>query len=113
MAIMAAIERGEGSPDAVVRGWLARALTASRGPQWVCDSCNTVHGTWAAVCDQCGSFDSLTWREPPAPATPPGSEMLPLIVGDPAPGGTPRRKVQIRATHPQRMMLSAPPPEPV
>ena len=92
MAIMAAIERGEGSPDAVVRGWLARALTASRGPQWVCDSCNTVHGTWAAVCDQCGSFDSLTWREPPAPATPPGSEMLPLIVGDPAPGRDPAQE---------------------
>ncbi len=92
MAIMAAIERGEGSPDAVVRGWLARALTASRGPQWVCDSCNTVHGTWAAVCDQCGTFDSLTWREPPAPASTPGSEMLPLIVGDPAPGRDPAQE---------------------
>ncbi|MGC8732228.1 MAG: hypothetical protein ACP5RC_08215, partial [Halothiobacillaceae bacterium] len=68
------------------QSWLARALTASRGPQWVCDSCNTVHGTWAAVCDHCGSFDSLTWREPPAPAAAPGSEMLPLIVGTPAPG---------------------------
>ncbi len=92
MAIMAAIERGEGSPDAVVRGWLARALTASRGPQWVCDSCNTVHGTWAAVCDQCGTFDSLTWREPPAPASTPGSEMLPLIVGDPVPGRDPAQE---------------------
>ena len=29
-AIMAAIARGEGEPDAVVRGWLARALGASR-----------------------------------------------------------------------------------
>ena len=30
LTIMAAIERGEGSDDAVVRGWLAKALNASR-----------------------------------------------------------------------------------
>lgn len=30
-AIMAAISRGQGEPDAVVRGWLARALGAPRG----------------------------------------------------------------------------------
>ena len=40
LAIMAAIERGQGADDAVVKGWLARALTAPRGPQWVCDNCN-------------------------------------------------------------------------
>ncbi|MFV0359566.1 heme biosynthesis protein HemY, partial [Tropicimonas sp.] len=31
LSIMAAIERGEGTDDAVVRGWLAKAVTAPRG----------------------------------------------------------------------------------
>ena len=87
LALMAAIERGEGSDDAVVRGWLTRALTASRGPQWVCDTCNTVHGDWTPVCDHCGGFDTLSWREPSQPVghSATGVEMLPLIVGTPAP----------------------------
>ena len=82
LTIMAAVERGEGSDDAVVRGWLAKALSASRGPQWVCDSCQTVHGRWVALCDNCGAFDSLTWREP-AQGGPSATqtEMLPLLVG--------------------------------
>lgn len=90
LSIMAAIERGEGADDAVVRGWLARALTASRGPQWVCDKCHNVMAEWAPVCDSCGGFDTLTWREPDsarnaaASVSPTGAEMLPLIVGRPA-----------------------------
>jgi len=83
LAIMAAAERGAGADDAVVRGWLAKALTAPRGPQWVCDSCQSIHGRWVALCENCGSFDTLSWREPaehPA-ASPTGAEMLPLIVG--------------------------------
>lgn len=83
MTIMAAIERGEGAEDAVVRGWLTRALTASRGPQWVCDNCHNVMADWAPTCDSCGGFDTLTWREAPGAAAPlaNGAEMLPLIVG--------------------------------
>ncbi len=83
LTIMAAVERGEGSDDAVVRGWLAKALGASRGPQWVCDSCQTVHGSWVALCDNCGAFDSLTWREPAHGSGPSATqtEMLPLLVG--------------------------------
>lgn len=83
LTIMAAIERGEGSEDAIVRGWLARALTAPRGPQWVCDSCHHLHGHWAPVCENCESFDTLTWRAPPesGDASPTQTEMLPLIVG--------------------------------
>ncbi len=85
LTLMAAIERGQGAEDAVVRGWLTRALTAPRGAQWVCDKCNTPHAAWAPVCESCGGVDTLSWREPPhsaAPAT--GAEMLPLIVGRPA-----------------------------
>ncbi len=86
LTMMAAIERGEGADDAVVRGWLARALTASRGPQWVCDTCHNIQSDWAPVCDNCGGFDTLAWREPTERETslPHGAQMLPLIVGTPA-----------------------------
>ena len=87
MTMMAAIERGEGASDAVVRGWLARALTAPRGPQWVCDNCNHIHAAWAPTCMNCGAFDTLSWKTPPqSDAALPGSaEMLPLLVGQPDP----------------------------
>ncbi len=80
---MAAIERGEGAPDAVVKGWLARALGAPRGPQWCCDNCQHVHAEWRPVCEKCHSFDTLSWRAPAdgAVSTPTGLEMLPLLVG--------------------------------
>lgn len=83
LTLMAAIERGEGAGDAVVQGWLARALTASRGPQWVCDNCQNIHSEWAPICDNCGAFDTLTWKRPPTAelALPGGTEMLPLLVG--------------------------------
>ncbi|WP_296418374.1 heme biosynthesis protein HemY [Pseudooctadecabacter sp.] len=83
LTIMAAIERGEGSADAVVRGWLAKALTAPRGPQWICDNCQHIHQAWEPVCANCMGFDTLSWREPPEGevAMPAGVEMLPLIVG--------------------------------
>lgn len=83
LTIMAAVERGEGGQDAVVRGWLTRALTAPRGPQWVCDNCQNIHRDWTAVCANCGSVDTLSWRAPPEQAgpSPTQTEMLPLIVG--------------------------------
>lgn len=83
LTIMAAIERGEGAPDAVVKGWLARALSAPRGPQWVCDKCQHIHAEWGPTCENCQSFDTLSWHAPPnSPiAMPTGLEMLPLIVG--------------------------------
>ena len=83
LTIMAAVERGSGADDAVVKGWLARALSAPRGPQWVCDTCNRPHVAWEPVCENCGGFDTLSWKRPendtaPLPA---GAAMLPLIVG--------------------------------
>jgi len=85
LTIMAAIERGEGAPDAVVKGWLARALTAPRGPQWVCENCNNIQHQWAPVCGNCASFDTLSWKSPRGSDMPMlgGAEMLPLIVGTP------------------------------
>jgi HemY protein len=83
LTLMAAIERGEGADDSVVRGWLTRALTAQRGPQWICDNCQHIHPAWSATCSNCGSFDTLSWKTPPTGdvAMPAGTEMLPLIVG--------------------------------
>ncbi|MBA84171.1 heme biosynthesis protein HemY [Thalassobius sp. S69A] len=83
LTIMAAIERGEGASDQVVKGWLARALNAPRGPQWVCGNCHNIHTEWVPVCENCQAFDTLEWKAPPAAevqsAT--GVAMLPLIVG--------------------------------
>jgi len=83
LTIMAAIERGEGSPDKVVRGWLTKALGASRGPQWICSSCKHIHAVWAPVCENCASFDTMAWELPPASAerAARSTDMLPLIVG--------------------------------
>ncbi len=85
LTIMAAIERGEGSEDTVVRGWLTKAVTASRGAQWVCENCQTVHSSWSPVCTNCSGFDTLSWAVPAdgEVAMPASTEMLPLIVGDP------------------------------
>lgn len=85
LAIMAAIARGEGESDSVVRGWLTRALTAPRGPQWCCDKCHAIHAHWVPICENCGGFDTLSWKEAPETAGPSatGTELLPLIVGTP------------------------------
>ena len=85
LTLMAAIERGEGADDSVVRAWLARAVTAPRGPQWVCENCNHIHAEWAPVCENCHSFDTLSWKEPSESevALPGGADMLPLIVAAP------------------------------
>ena len=87
LTIMAAIERGQGADDAVVRGYLARAVGAPRGPQWVCGNCNSVYAEWAPVCENCGAFDTLDWKRPPhdSAARGQGADMLPLIVGAPEP----------------------------
>ena len=105
LAIMAAIERGEGADEAMVRGWLARALTAPRGPQWCCDKCQAIHAAWQPICENCGGFDTLSWREPVEGAGPSatGSELLPLMVNPPAPKPEPEPPVEVE---------TAPPPEP-
>ena len=117
---MAAIERGEGAGDAVVEGWLTRALAAPRGPQWVCDNCHNIHREWVPVCENCHSFDTLSWRTPPAPdmVAPTGVEMLPLIVAphrldeaaeDVADLAPARKAAPTTRKHPSPMPRSCPP----
>ena len=83
LTLMAAAERGQGASDSVVQGWLGKALTAPRGPQWVCQNCSHVHGEWAPVCSQCEAFDTLSWQTPPSAevTSSTGAHMLPMIVG--------------------------------
>ncbi|MBI6629463.1 heme biosynthesis protein HemY [Pontibaca salina] len=85
LTLMAAIERGEGASDAVVHGWLTKALSAPRGPQWVCTNCQHIHGDWTPICTNCESFDTLSWETPEAQhyASATGAHLLPLIVGKP------------------------------
>jgi len=87
LAILAAIARGEGAEDALVRDLVAKAIAAPRGPQWCCDKCQAVQTSWHPVCENCGGFDTLSWREPPAAATPSPAlaELLPLIQARPEP----------------------------
>ncbi len=83
LAIMAAIEKGSGAPDAVVRGWLAKALSAPRGEAWICGACNHIHGHWVPICEHCKGFDTLDWKAPAAGTDEQtgAAAMLPLIVG--------------------------------
>lgn len=103
LALMAAIERGSGESDEVVRGWLAKALGASRGPQWVCTKCNHVNASWGPVCENCGAFDTLDWRTPShaEDSRLAASAMLPLIIGGTA-----------AATGPAPAPTSSAPPSP-
>ena len=81
LTIMAAVERGQGGSDELVQGWLAKALSTQRGPQWTCENCQTTHPEWVPVCKSCEAFDSLTWKAPPVIniTSSTGIEMLPLL----------------------------------
>ncbi len=80
LALMAAIEKGEGAAETIVRGYLARAVTAPRGAHWVCDRCGAAPGAWSALCPSCGGFDTLAWRDQEEAAEALEAAMLPLIV---------------------------------
>lgn len=83
LTIMAAVERGEGADDHIVRAWLTKALSAPRDPQWICENCGHAHGDWSPVCGGCGGFDTLSWKRPAEGeiVPPSAAQMLPLIVG--------------------------------
>ncbi|MEL7211284.1 MAG: heme biosynthesis HemY N-terminal domain-containing protein [Pseudomonadota bacterium] len=107
IAIMAAVERGEGADDSVVRGWLTKALSAPRGPQWICENCHNIHSSWSPVCSNCSSFDTLSWREPTSgeAAVPASATMLPLIVEEPK--GT---EIDVISTDVEDAIISEPSP---
>jgi HemY protein len=81
LSLLAAISRGEGADEAVVRALVAQAIAAPRGPQWCCDNCQAVQASWHPVCANCGGFDTLAWREPAASQETPSeiADLLPLM----------------------------------
>ena len=81
--LMAAIEKGVGSSDAVVKGWLAKAVTAKRSKRWICSNCDS-QSEWKPICKKCGDFSSLEWREEryESHGRNDQSEILPLIIGE-------------------------------
>jgi HemY protein len=86
LAILAATERGAGADDGLVRDILARALSASRGPQWCCDKCQAIQAEWTPICPDCGGFDTLSWREPARPTRQrAGADLAPLLFGEELP----------------------------
>ncbi|MFE3836732.1 heme biosynthesis protein HemY [Pseudogemmobacter sonorensis] len=87
LALLAAIERGQGAPEPELRAILTRALNAPRGPQWCCDKCQAALEHWVPICPSCEGFDTLTWRDPDAlhgaePAG--GTDLSPFILGNAA-----------------------------
>jgi HemY protein len=86
LSIMAAVERGEGADDAVVRGLAGpghrRAARAAMGLRELRDRpCPLDAGLFELPC-----FDTLAWRRPTQAEVqaPTSAGMLPLIVGQPA-----------------------------
>ena len=69
LTLMAVAERGKGGDDQKIRDLLNLAITAKRGPQWVCEKCNTVHADWKPICINCAAMDSLEWKVPPKDPT--------------------------------------------
>ncbi len=80
LSLMAAISRGEGGAEETIRGYLARALAAPRGEQWVCSACNSIHPKWSPICANCNGFDTLSWSLPSEGETADLPEsMMPLL----------------------------------
>ncbi|WP_309663375.1 heme biosynthesis HemY N-terminal domain-containing protein [Tabrizicola sp.] len=109
LALMAAIARGEGAEDTVVRDLIAQALSAPRGPQWCCDKCQAIHSVWRPVCENCGGFDTLSWREPPATTADRSgiADLLPLMVSKPKPEPTPAEPADAEVVSPDEIARRA------
>lgn len=101
LALMAAIARGEGAEDTVVRELIAQAISAPRGPQWCCDKCQAIHPAWHPVCNNCGGFDTLSWREPTTTDSAPLglAELLPLMDSKPKPHPTTEAPMEAEITN--------------
>jgi len=87
--MLADLEEAEHGDIAESRRWLERASTVEPDPAWVCESCGDVSGQWTARCDNCGGFDTMSWRQPPhAPQLAAAKEVVSLPRPKPAATGT-------------------------
>ncbi len=84
LTLMAVTERGKGGDDQKIRDLLNLAITAKRGPQWICEKCNTVHANWEPICMNCSAMDSLEWKAPPKDLTnfTLSDDLLPFLAND-------------------------------
>jgi HemY protein len=63
--LWARLAEAETQDDGAARRWIDRAADAEADKAWVCASCGTVSDDWSAVCGHCGSFATLSWKQPP------------------------------------------------
>jgi HemY protein len=63
--LCADLEEAELGDGAAARQWLRQAAILPADAAWVCQSCGSQSGDWVPHCPECGSFDALTWRQPP------------------------------------------------
>ena len=68
--LMARLEEGETGNTLAARAWLDRAVAAPADPCYVCAQCGEETAEWRSQCRQCGGFDTLAWRRPPAGSRP-------------------------------------------
>jgi HemY protein len=61
--LMADVEERSHGEQAKVHDWLSRATTAPADRTWRCSACSALHASWRSVCDSCGAFGTLNWRE--------------------------------------------------
>ncbi len=116
LTIMAAVEKGEGAEIKVVHAWLNKALSAPRGPQWICANCSKIHSQWMPICDNCATFDTMDWTSPQESAAPKSSTavvgLMPGLIAQasPAPLEDVDGDVQVGAvTHANSRNPSKPP----
>lgn len=62
--LMAEVEERADGDRAKARDWLARATDAPADRTWRCAACGAHHVAWRPVCESCGAFGTLQWREP-------------------------------------------------
>src|SRR5262249_52776059 len=62
--LMADLEERAQGDRAKVHEWLARAASAPAGRTWRCSAGSAQHASWRSVCESCGAFGTLLWREP-------------------------------------------------
>lgn len=63
MAELEAAGDGEDAARAAKR-WLSKAVSAPRDAHWMCETCGREARVWSSTCNNCGAFDSLSWKAP-------------------------------------------------
>lgn len=63
--LWAQLAEAEAQDDVAARRWIDRAADAEADKAWICAACGTVADDWSAVCGHCGSFATLSWKQPP------------------------------------------------